>query len=596
MSSLLKLRRGSTIAHETFTGADGEVTFNTDTNALVTHDGSTVGGFSHVKAADLSAFSGSSLVGFIQSGTGAVAQTVQGKLRESISVLGFFANGVSGVPVDPTGVIDSSLGIQTAINYVNSNGGGTVFVPAGTYLCNTPLRLMSGVNLIGAGRESTTIKKDSTTTKAVTIVAGALVIYNNALLPSNLNACLILDGLNGRYVGNISDLTLEGALATPSNYETQKVEFGIVSVGSVSDYVRERVDFVSFQYSEIYPVLFVAALRDSRTSTCLHGAAIDNGTSIQYTTNYANDCRDWGHFIRGVLYSTISGNAVDNLNAPSKYPTRTRTCNAYYLRSLVGCSITSNGDEQTWGRSYFLETLDNCTVENNTSVGIGSDYVGTDQIAWIYSDGILRCSKVVNNIGYTVKTGGLLYGGAVAGQHHNIYFLNTNYVINSEFTGNMVRIGTSGSPVEAGWGNNIPTTWVNPAVGGDLLTTFSPTITANTVGNLVVTYNAGNKHYQHAVGSLCHVFGCFNVTLTYTTAGSYLIFAGFPQNQAIRWKIAITGVDGGSTLTKKLASFALNANGYDGIAYDENDDLVYITDIPTGTTLQIFYDGWYAKA
>jgi hypothetical protein len=34
MSSLLKLRRGSTVAHSTFTGADGEVTFNTDTNAF----------------------------------------------------------------------------------------------------------------------------------------------------------------------------------------------------------------------------------------------------------------------------------------------------------------------------------------------------------------------------------------------------------------------------------------------------------------------------------------------------------------------------------------------------------------------------------
>jgi len=49
-------------------------------------------------------------------------------------------------------------------------------------------------------------------------------------------------------------------------------------------------------------------------------------------------------------------------------------------------------------------------------------------------------------------------------------------------------------------------------------------------------------------------------------------------------------------LTKKLGSFRLNAGGTDGIAFDENDAIFNITDIPSGSTLKIFYDGWYAKA
>ena len=73
MSSELKLRRGSTAAHTTFTGADGEVTFDTDKNVIVSHDGATIGGFPHTKAADLAASSGSSLVGYLPAGTGAVA-------------------------------------------------------------------------------------------------------------------------------------------------------------------------------------------------------------------------------------------------------------------------------------------------------------------------------------------------------------------------------------------------------------------------------------------------------------------------------------------------------------------------------------------
>jgi hypothetical protein len=46
MAKELKLRRGTTVEHETFTGAEGEVTADLDKNTLVLHDGNTAGGFS----------------------------------------------------------------------------------------------------------------------------------------------------------------------------------------------------------------------------------------------------------------------------------------------------------------------------------------------------------------------------------------------------------------------------------------------------------------------------------------------------------------------------------------------------------------------
>jgi len=51
MAKLLKLRRGTTSQHNSFTGAEGEVTVDTDKNTLVVHDGSTQGGFPLHKAA-----------------------------------------------------------------------------------------------------------------------------------------------------------------------------------------------------------------------------------------------------------------------------------------------------------------------------------------------------------------------------------------------------------------------------------------------------------------------------------------------------------------------------------------------------------------
>ena len=46
----LKLRRGTTTDHQSFTGAEGEITIDTSKDTLVVHDGTTVGGHPLTKA------------------------------------------------------------------------------------------------------------------------------------------------------------------------------------------------------------------------------------------------------------------------------------------------------------------------------------------------------------------------------------------------------------------------------------------------------------------------------------------------------------------------------------------------------------------
>ena len=81
-----------------------------------------------IGSAALVASSGSNLIGFIQAGTGAVARTVQGKLRDVVSVKDFGAVG--------DGVTDDRLAFQNAVTAVITGGRGTVYVPEGTYLIN----------------------------------------------------------------------------------------------------------------------------------------------------------------------------------------------------------------------------------------------------------------------------------------------------------------------------------------------------------------------------------------------------------------------------------------------------------------------------
>jgi len=95
---------------------------------------------------DLAASSGTSLVGHIQSGSGAVARTVQAKLRETVSVKDFGAVG--------DGVTDDTAAIQAAIDAVFAAGGGDIFLPAGVYLVSAMLEMRNEVSLRGIGDES----------------------------------------------------------------------------------------------------------------------------------------------------------------------------------------------------------------------------------------------------------------------------------------------------------------------------------------------------------------------------------------------------------------------------------------------------------
>ena len=56
MAKLLKLRRGTTTQHNSFTGAEGEVTVDTTKDALVVHDGSTQGGHPVAKSSDIAGY------------------------------------------------------------------------------------------------------------------------------------------------------------------------------------------------------------------------------------------------------------------------------------------------------------------------------------------------------------------------------------------------------------------------------------------------------------------------------------------------------------------------------------------------------------
>jgi hypothetical protein len=124
----------------------------TDSNDVEIWTVDNVGGFATMAdltaaiaalTASLASSSGSSMIGFIQAGTSAVATTAQTKMRETISVKDFGAVGDDAA--------DDTTKIQAAINYANTVGGD-VYFPPGVY------RITNGLTINNSGDVSARIK------------------------------------------------------------------------------------------------------------------------------------------------------------------------------------------------------------------------------------------------------------------------------------------------------------------------------------------------------------------------------------------------------------------------------------------------------
>jgi len=133
---------------------------------------------------------GAANVGYTPAGTGAVARTVQGKLRESVSVKDFGAVG--------DGVTNDAAACQAAITSVDTGTGGTVYFPKGTYLLGSTLTITNGgVHLVGASRPSTTLMASHSTGPVIRILNSYSHVHNMTVTATNARNI----GAAGRNIG-----------------------------------------------------------------------------------------------------------------------------------------------------------------------------------------------------------------------------------------------------------------------------------------------------------------------------------------------------------------------------------------------------------
>lgn len=181
---------------------------------------------------DFSASSGSSLLGFIHAGTGAVAQTVQAVLRESVSVTDFggvMDNSGASVRTANSAALLAALAVNRRVN-----------IPAGVFWIDPNTTLSGFWHIVGAGAASTFVKGDGDLFSLTAVDNGEMRLFEHMTL--------INDVTKGKLFKSVGT--------------TNRVEFSHVNFGNSNYHIYSSGgDAVSWKFGDCR---FTGATTESR--------------------------------------------------------------------------------------------------------------------------------------------------------------------------------------------------------------------------------------------------------------------------------------------------------------------------------------------
>tara|TARA_R100001198_G_scaffold96694_1_gene87870 strand:+ start:156 stop:2399 length:2244 start_codon:yes stop_codon:yes gene_type:complete len=390
----------------------------------------------------------SDLVSYTPAGTGAVATTVQTKLRETVSVKDFGAVG--------DGEKDDTAAIQAAIDSLG-NSGGTVLIPVGTYLISSTLNLTKKTTLTGEG-------------------GYFLNQYSN------------------------TDFTVGGTtikLKTGSNTDMLKVQVDSASIGD--DY-RSHCSIRNIQFFGNRSEAQLPSTRDNNTSG--NGIVLSGVRYVTFENVIVIKCAEDGIVVQSHDYGSgaISSNnlLIRGCSLLSNYGKGISAAGGDSV--MLGCNIGYNGSSGISASGFGL--INNCLVWDN--LGAGVFIASTTEAPVLVGNKIYDNDLSGINIGSTdgraVITGNMILrngGGSTSGvQNKSGIFIASTLTNGIVISGNEIGNNT-GTTQEYGVYFNSSATRVEGFSGNNIYGNATANITLATTDNIRLHESIGTATPKH---------------------------------------------------------------------------------------------------
>lgn len=315
--------------------------------------------------ASLAASDGSSEVGFLQAGTGAVATTVQAKLRECISVKDFGALG--------NALNDDTAEIQAAIDYAETlagsgtNRGAVVYFPPGQYLVTAPLTITtSRVTLRGAGSFQSQLVRNTDYGNTITVLsetAGTLNILERVEI-SGLSLYHDISGAVAMtdahvWVAAVTHLRLR-------DIDINNGAYGISLYGCVDAEIF-GCNVIGVNTSGANNATVGIGLYDAAASGYSLGAVVSLPTQISIA-----ECEVFGPLNTGWSYGLLI-NAAEDVTVSNSYLGNAKFYNVYLQQNARDMMIL----EVAFVAGTYIDGAGFDSVRIDGDAGSGSGYIGS---------------------------------------------------------------------------------------------------------------------------------------------------------------------------------------------------------------------------
>jgi len=333
--------------------------------------------------------SGSSLIGFIQAGSGAVLRTAQSKLRERVTPDDYGAVG--------DGVTNDSTAMQAAITYATSVGGTVRLNSSKNYLCSSivdvtcniygdggtitgSLRVAGdditvrdvnvvsnnavyGVFLAGSTVTPTIYYRQKLERVNITFSPGTAVASSLGIMATNINY-MTIDGceiLYGMQLVGCADFTITNNLLDGDNFTNtnELLHASLKSYGIISNNTfMESLD----NYIDLYTSGERCVIQGNRFISCKTrlGTAVEIKVSLTDTSNTSSDTNGWDEqiLIDGNYFGDTRANGVQFTSIISVAYSDTRSVPSFsWANTCRNIAITNNifdgFDGTAHGASYF---------------------------------------------------------------------------------------------------------------------------------------------------------------------------------------------------------------------------------------------------